>query len=150
MRFCLGMRAFAFPTSGLLPDFIKPKPLRYPWHDHVRNQTTWLPLFGSVHADIHLPVEIHVRQTRLALCKLELRAQNGDARSPAKCVRDLDAVRVAQRMRPPISSPNDTASLERNSESGELRTHPTDLLRRCELNALMLDARSCHGSYCES
>lgn len=59
-------------------------------------------------------------------------------------VGDLDAIRVAQWMRPPISSPNDTASLESYSEAGKLRTHSADLLRGGELNAPLPDIRSCH------
>ena len=150
MGFCLGMRAFAFPASGLLPDFIKSQPLRYPRHDRVRDQTAWRPLLAPVYADIHLPVEIHVWQTSLALGKLKLRAQNSDARTPPKRVGDLDQVRVAQRMRPPVSSPNDSAPLERNGEARELRVHPADLLGGRELNRPLPNTRSRHGWYYES
>ncbi len=89
-------------------------------------------------------------QPSLTWRKLKLRTQNGDAWTPPECIGDLDVVCVAQRMRPPIPGPNDTASLECDSQAGKLRTHPTNLLRRRELGGSLAETRSTHGSYCEA
>ena len=86
-----------------------------------------------------------MRQSDLALCKFKSWTQNGDAGTTPNCVGDLDAIRVAQWMRPPISSPNDTTSCKNDSETRKLRVHPANLLPRRNLNAPLVKIRSSHG-----
>lgn len=91
-----------------------------------------------------------MRQSDLAFRKFKSRTQDGDTWTAPNYVGDLDAIRVAQWMWPPISGPYDTASLESNSEARKLRAHAANLLRRRKLNAPLVNVRSSHGWCCES